>query len=108
MSQTFTFTHPGAYDAATGLFGTPTTTSYTGEAVQVSGGGDEYDRLGALGVVREAAVVLLWSPATYAENSLPPVGSVITWGTETLTLMAHLSVVAPDAVPIVARLGCRR
>lgn len=105
---TFTYTQQGAHDPTLGTFAPATVTAYTGEAVQVSGGSDEYDRLRELGVVREQAVVLLFTPSTYQENSLPPVGSVITWGPDTLTLVAHLKTVAPDAVPIVARLGCRR
>lgn len=105
---TFTHTAPGAHDAATDTFGAATTTTYSGEAVQVSGGADEYQRLAAQGVTHEQAVVLLWVPATLAEGSLPPIGSVIEWGADTLTLVAYLKVVAPDAVPVLARLGCRR
>lgn len=105
-----TFTHRVAttHAPATGTFGGNTTTTYTGEAVQVSGGSAEYERLAALNVQLEQAVVLLWTPDSYAERSLPPVGSTIVWAGVTLTLVAHLKVVAPDGVPILARLGCRR
>ena len=104
------FTHTGyaAPDPATGLVGAATVTVYDGEAVQISGGADEFVRFAALGVSVEQAVVLGWTPDTYTEETLPPLGSVILWGQDTLTLVAHLKVVAPDAVPIYARLGCRR
>jgi len=105
---TFTYRIPGTHDPATGTFGSGAVSVFTGEAVQVGGGSSEYERLRAAGVVDEKAVVLLFTPSTYAEGSLPPIGSTIEWGPDTLTLAAYLKVVAPDAVPIVARLGCSR
>lgn len=105
---TFTFRTPGTPDGATGHFTGASETAYTGQAVQVSGSADEYRRLREAGVAETEAVVLLWTPATYAEGSLPPLGSTIAWAGRTLALVAHLKVVAHDGVPIFARLGCRR
>lgn len=104
---TFLYTQQGAHDPMTGTFLPATTSVYSGEAVQLSSG-PSYDRMRELGVVREKAVVLLFTPSTYAEPSLPPVGSVITWGPDTLTLVEILKIVAPDAVPILAYMGCRK
>lgn len=105
-----TFVHQtqGTHDPETGLFSGVTATEYEGEAVQVSGGADEFVRFRDLGVSQEQAVVLGWSPDLYQQASLPPIGSTIAWGPDTLTLVAVLKTVAPDAVPIYARLGCRR
>ena len=103
---TFVHTTYGAHDPETGLLTGASAASYTGDAIQVSGNADEYVRFRDMGVTQEQAVVLGWTPGTYEEGSLPPLGSVITWGPDTLTLRAYLKVVAPDAVPIYARLWC--
>jgi len=103
---TFIHTAYTAHDPETGLVGAATVTSYVGEAIQFSGNAAEVVQFRDAGMTLEQAVVLGWTPGTYAESSLPPVGSVITWGPDTLTLRAYLKVVAPDAVPIYARLWC--
>jgi hypothetical protein len=104
-----TFTHiaPGTHDPLTGGFSSPTTTTYTGEAIELPDG-PETQRFRDEGRIDATALVLLFTPDTYAEDSLPPVGSTVAWGSHTLTVTAHLSVVRPDAIPIVAYLACRR
>lgn len=104
---TFTYRNPGTHDPVTGTFTGATTTTYAGEAIEVTSG-RQYERFAAAGRITDSSIVLLYTPPTYTEDSLPPVGSTVVWAGRTLTVASYLKVVRPDGVPILAYLECRR
>ena len=102
MAVTFTHSTPGTYDAATDTWGTPVTTTVTGEAVRVRGDPETYR---ALGLIQSENPTLLFTPATYGEAPEP--GYTVEWSNVVYTVR-DVNPVAPDGVMILARVVVSR
>ena len=94
---TFTRTAEG-YDPATDLV-TPTTSTVSGQAIQVRMGGMAIERFRALGLVIEDAKRLLFAPATFGQT--PVTGDRVTWAGEAFTVR-DVETVSPDSTTILA------
>jgi hypothetical protein len=92
---TFTRTASG-YDASTDLV-TPTTTTLTGQGLQVRGGAIK--RFRELGLVIEDARRILFAPTTLGDR--PEVGDRLTWAGDVLTVR-DVELVAPAGEALLA------
>ncbi len=103
---TFQTGTPGTHDAATGTFTSPTYTTVTGYAVQVSAGRDDETHYRDAGHTVGKVVTLLFAPTTMGQ--LPTLGATVTWASEVLTVRA-LRPTAPNSEgAIIARVGLTR
>ena len=99
---TFTLVTPGTEDPSTGAFGTPTSTTVTGAAVEIQGDPKRYL---APGVVVAQAAILLFASPTYGE--LPDLDAQVLWGAD-LYAVKHVKPLRPDGTGILARVVVTR
>ena len=103
---TFSRVSPGTYDAATGTYTSPVTTTITGSAIEVKGNPQQY---AALGLTQSGAPTLLFTPTDYELQSytdefvLP--GDQVEWNGQPFTVKAVFPI-APDGIVIMARVIC--
>src|SRR5258708_5302724 len=101
---TFTRTTPGIFNAADGTFGASTTTTITGDAIQVRGNPDRYD---ALNLVLGSMPTLFFTPTLYdlragsSDFVLP--GDSVQWNLLTY-IVKDIDPIAPDGIIIAARI----
>ena len=99
---TFTLTAPGTYDAATGVWGTPTTTTVPGYAIRTKGDPLKYQ---ALGLVQSESPMLLFVPDTY--GGAPAPGYSCAWNSMTY-IVRDVDPLAPDGLTIKANVVMTR
>jgi hypothetical protein len=99
---TFTRTNPGTYDATTDTYSSPSTSTVTGDAIQVAGNPEQYK---ALELIESEAPTLFFTPDTYGQ--LPELGDTVVWNSVTYTVRAKQPI-APDGTAIAARLVVAR
>jgi hypothetical protein len=102
----FTRSRQGAFDPATGLFGSPVVTTIAGEGVLMSGDPEQY---AAMGLVLETTPVVGFSPSAYPLPAFTPSfilpGDVTTINGVTFTVVKLLKVVAPDGFVVYSRIA---
>jgi hypothetical protein len=104
MSVTFTRSDPGTYDPETGLHTSPTTSTITGNAIQVRG---DPQRYAAAGLNLSTMPTLLFTPtsynlSTFSTDFVRP-GDTTTWRNTNYTVK-DVDPIAPDGVVIMARI----
>lgn len=104
-SVTFSTGTPGTYDAATGVFTSPTTGTVTGVAVRKQPSTADLERFRARGMTEDKTVLLLFVPTTYGDT--PTLGASVTWEGETM-LVRDRKPLAPDGVVIKSDIACSR
>ena len=102
---TFTYKNPGTYDPETGTYTSDSSSTVTGQAVQVRANAAEREQYRSLGLVEGQVVTLLFTPTTYGET--PELGSTVSWASVVYTAKT-VDVIAPDGVTVAARLGIVR
>ena len=101
---TFSRTSPGVYDASTGTWSAPSTTTIGGSAVMVKGNPERY---AALGLILTTMPTLVFTPTSYnlkafsSDFVLP--GDTVVWNSATYTVK-DVDPIAPDGFVIAARI----
>ena len=101
---TFTRTTPGVMNETDGTFSAPTVTTISGNAVQVRGNPEVYQRLS---LVLSQAPTLFFIPTTYGllanTASMVRPGDTVAWVGENFTVR-DVECIAPDGVVVAARI----
>lgn len=101
---TFTRTIPGTYNAATDSWVGASTSSITGNAIQVKGDPQRYE---ALGLTLSTMPTLLFAPTGYPLRAFTPEfvmpGDYVEWN-GILATVKDVSTVSPDGTVVIARI----